>query len=291
LNKHLEKSDPFAIARIESGLSVRKSIESGISLAKMGEVYGHKETMKLIVRLIQNTERFFNVNKKLDEFQLVQIVQIITEKYGHDNIEDIVLALKNARMGFGDKIYGRIDGEVVMKWIEKYMEEKALEFERIHQEIKKESVETINQSLSKNPEAFSKFKSIVDKKHDDKRSANNNFTTTFKSFDEFMEGFIHHENIKKYSTQQLLTAKKDLFTPTVTMTTETGKNKFNGYIAAIDQEIEKRVDKIADEIAELIEKKPVKEIIRIKEQYEKQNVDGIYDPVIQVIEIEIRSRK
>ena len=102
----------------------------------MGEIFGHNETMKLIVRLIQNTASFFNVNKSLTDSQLVQIAQVIIERFGHDNIQDIVLALKDARMGFCEKVYGRIDGETIINWIVAYMEKKAEELEKMHKSQK-----------------------------------------------------------------------------------------------------------------------------------------------------------
>lgn len=137
LNEHLEKgSDPFAIARIESELSIRQSIENGIQLQKMGEVFGHEDTLKLIVRLIRNTANFFNVTNNLSAGQFVQIAQVIIERFGHDNIQDIVLALKDARMGFCEKVYGRIDGEIIINWIVAYMGKKSEELEKMHKSQK-----------------------------------------------------------------------------------------------------------------------------------------------------------
>lgn len=132
LNEHLGIKNPFAIAKIESSLSIRKSIETGIQLKKMGEIYGHENTLLLLTRLIENTVSFFNVNNNLSGNQTVQIALVIIERFGHDNIQDIVLALKDARMGFCEKVYGRIDGEIIINWIVAYMEKKAEELEKIH---------------------------------------------------------------------------------------------------------------------------------------------------------------
>lgn len=136
LNGSLAKGDAFAVAKIESSLSVRKSIETGVQLHKMGEKFGFEDTLKLLSRLIENTASFFNLNGNLTGSQLVQISQSIIERYGFDNIEDIILALKNARMGLCEKVYGRIDGEVVLGWISQYMDTKAEEMEKLHHQRK-----------------------------------------------------------------------------------------------------------------------------------------------------------
>lgn len=136
LNEHLGIKNPFAIAKIESSLSIRKSIETGIQLKKMGEIFGHENTLLLLTRLIENTVSFFNVNNNLSGNQTVQIALVIIERFGHDNIQDIVLALKDARMGFCEKVYGRIDGEIIINWIVAYMEKKADELEKMHKSQK-----------------------------------------------------------------------------------------------------------------------------------------------------------
>jgi hypothetical protein len=142
LNGHLTKGDAFAVAKIESSLSIRKSIQTGVQLQKMGEQFGFEDTLKLLSRLIENTASFFNLNGNLTGSQLVQISQVIIERYGYDNIEDIILALKNARMGLCEKVYGRIDGEVVLGWIAQYMETKAEEMEKLHH-LRKTEAHTI----------------------------------------------------------------------------------------------------------------------------------------------------
>lgn len=150
LNEHLAKgNDPFAVAKIESSLSIRQSIESGIQLVKMGEHFGFEETLKLLTRLVENTANYFNINHNLKGTQLVQVCQAIIERFGHDNIEDIVLALKDARLGLCDKIYGRIDGEVILGWIEQYMDKKAQEIEKIHHQNKMKALDFVGFDISK----------------------------------------------------------------------------------------------------------------------------------------------
>lgn len=160
LNEALAKADPFAVARIESGLSLKKSIEHGTQLRKMGEEFGYEDTLKLITRLIENTAAFYNVNGNLTPSQLVQIAQMITEQYGGENIQDIVLAFKDARMGRFGKVYGRIDGEVIMGWIALYLDSKYEEMERQHHNRKHEAVNM----AELHPKVLEKVKMAVERK-------------------------------------------------------------------------------------------------------------------------------
>lgn len=132
LTSFLTKQNVWQVAQVESALTVRGSIEHGYQLNKYVALNSGRDAYKLIMMLITNTAMFFNVNGNLNSHQLVQITQVILERFGYDNLEDIVLALKDARMGYYDKVYGRIDGEVIINWVEKYMDKKAEEMEKLH---------------------------------------------------------------------------------------------------------------------------------------------------------------
>lgn len=141
LTNFLTKQNIWQVAQIEMALTVKGSIERGLQINSYVSDNGGRDAMKLIMMLISNTAMFFNVNNNLNEHQMVQIAQAIIGRFGYDNIEDIVLALKDARMGLCDKVYGRIDGEVILGWIERYMERKAEELEKIHNNFKKTTSE------------------------------------------------------------------------------------------------------------------------------------------------------
>ena len=125
------------VAEIEGALTPAKSIEMGVQINKLAGA-NRKATYKMIMRLVENTAMFYNVNGQTTEAQLVMIAQSIIEKYGYDNIEDVIIALKNGRSGMYGKLYGRFDGEVVLDWIAQYMESKAEAREKLHHQRKTE---------------------------------------------------------------------------------------------------------------------------------------------------------
>jgi hypothetical protein len=128
------------VAKIENKLTPADSVQNGIQLKKLASA-NWEAAMKLITRLIKNTAIFYNVNGQVTDQQLVMIAQSIIDKYGYDNIEDLIIALKNGRSGVYGKLYGRFDGEVVLDWITQYMESKAEALEKLHHKKKTEMLE------------------------------------------------------------------------------------------------------------------------------------------------------
>jgi len=138
LTKYLTKQSVMQVALVEMALTPTGSIQNGLQINKHMEINGGRDSMKLIIMLVENTAMFYNVNKNITEHQHVQIAQAIIEKYGYDNIEDVIIALKNGRSGMYGKLYGRFDGEVVLDWIAQYMESKAEAREKLHHQRKTE---------------------------------------------------------------------------------------------------------------------------------------------------------
>ena len=140
LTNSLATKNFLDLAIIESSFTHKKSVESGIQINKLVQA-NKKEAYKLIMRLIENTAIFYNVNGQTTEQQLVMIAQSIIDKYGYDNIEDIIIALKNGRAGMYGKLFGRFDGEVVLDWIQQSMEAKSEVIEANHHQRKTEALD------------------------------------------------------------------------------------------------------------------------------------------------------
>ena len=158
LMAHLESNNNLEIALIERKLTVKYSIDSGNQLVKFDKVFGESNTIKMITRLIRNTTEYFNAD--FSDAQLMQTALAIIDRFGYDNIEDIVIALKNARQGLCEKVFGKVNGEIVTKWIEKYMDLKAAEIEKQHHNKKAIMVEIHDKILDKINQARAKRKKL-----------------------------------------------------------------------------------------------------------------------------------
>ena len=99
-----------------------KSITPALSVFR--KEYGEQPLQAILVIILTDLIKFFNVGKSMGQEQLVQTIQLIIEDFYYFNIEDFKLCFNNAKRGKYGKIYDRIDGNVIYGWIESYANER-----------------------------------------------------------------------------------------------------------------------------------------------------------------------
>ena len=104
--------------------TVEKAIDSKMpSLVKINKVLGTKEAVKVIATMIVNTTEFLNV-PKLTGIQIKMTAEFIYEEYYFLNISDLNLCFKNGMKGKYGELYNRIDGQIILKWLREYEDER-----------------------------------------------------------------------------------------------------------------------------------------------------------------------
>ena len=93
------------------------------SLVKINKVLGNQEVVKVIATIIINTAEFLNV-PKLTDVQIKMTAEFIYEEYDYLNIADLNLCFKNAMKGKYGKLFNRLDGQIIMMWLEEYRVER-----------------------------------------------------------------------------------------------------------------------------------------------------------------------
>jgi len=76
-----------------------------------------------LVLILNDLIDFFNVGNSMNASQIVATSEIILQIYGQMNIDDFKLCFTNAKRGMYGQVY-RIDGNVILSWIEKYLSER-----------------------------------------------------------------------------------------------------------------------------------------------------------------------
>lgn len=76
--------------------------------------------------ILTDTALFFNTGQNMNQDQIAQLTELILEDYYYMKIDDLKLCFKNAMKGRYGQVY-RIDGAVVLNWIEKYSAERFAE--------------------------------------------------------------------------------------------------------------------------------------------------------------------
>jgi len=89
----------------------------------MNKQFGSHEVIKQVAKMLIETVGFFNV-PKLSDIQVKMTVELICEEHYYLNFSDIQLCFKNAMKGKYGELYNRIDGQVIMIWLNKYVEER-----------------------------------------------------------------------------------------------------------------------------------------------------------------------
>ena len=89
------------------------------SIATCRKEIGETKTRAAIVMLLTDTVLQFNTVANMNQDQVIETTKDIIEIYYWLKIDDLRLCFKNAMRGRYGDIY-RIDGSVVLGWLEKY---------------------------------------------------------------------------------------------------------------------------------------------------------------------------
>lgn len=116
------------------------------ALAEYRKETSETHLQALLVVLVNDLVSFFSVGKTMGQAQLVQTVQLIIEDYYYLNVEDLKLCFNNAKKGVYGKVYDRVDGNIILGWLQQYAAERVAESERRDDRFKEEpSSERVSQ--------------------------------------------------------------------------------------------------------------------------------------------------
>lgn len=101
---------------------------------RKAERLGERELLKLLVLILKSFQDSLKVKDGMDAADLIETAEMILQKYSHDSLKDVMLALKEAKWS-GHNFYNALSGPKVMEVLAKYFDHKAqrLEAEHRHQ--------------------------------------------------------------------------------------------------------------------------------------------------------------
>lgn len=130
---------------IPSPVSIQEAVQKGTPMAVLRHV-AHEENLVLAIEfeILSATGRLnLNPNLTLKPGQAPQIAKIIFDTFKTETLGDLKLAFARGAAGLYGEIY-RLDGAVLVKWIQAYLEEKYAVVEQIHQKRKEQEKEDDN---------------------------------------------------------------------------------------------------------------------------------------------------
>ena len=116
--------------QLECGMLIIE-VQNGLDYSRVndGKCLFQYRDPQMVKKLIAAVVAQFNanINVTTERMSAVAIYEtaVMLSEYTHERLEDIILMLKNAKMGVYGKIYNRIDVAVIMEWWKLYLEDKA----------------------------------------------------------------------------------------------------------------------------------------------------------------------
>jgi hypothetical protein len=136
LMQSVAKNNPMQLISLSYHLTMADAIQAP-TLRKLEKEHGKDNLAGVVSFLIVQTAKFFNIGNNLSEDQALETAYLMLDQYPYETIEDFTLMFREAKKGKYGELYNRLDGQIIFKWMEKYLEEKAIYREKQHQQQKK----------------------------------------------------------------------------------------------------------------------------------------------------------
>jgi len=94
------------------------------SLAVIKKQFGDDFTQAYIEGWIVHLREFLNIGNKMNDEQTQETAMIILDEFYNVTIADINIIFKRAKMGRWGEFYGRLDGQMILKWFDSYFQER-----------------------------------------------------------------------------------------------------------------------------------------------------------------------
>lgn len=151
----------------------------GAVIKYLGPEIGEASILAMLNILIGDAALFFNVGKNMNPEQVKQTSFMIMEEYNSLKPDDLKMCFTNAKKGLYGKVYDRIDGAVVLGWLETHFNERCEYF--VNKSLRQHDKFSMENRNSQYDRAVTK-------------QANSDEDTRFKGFSE-----IYHEQLRRES--------------------------------------------------------------------------------------------
>jgi hypothetical protein len=93
-----------------------------------------------LTALITDLALFLNVGKQMNIAQIMETVELVKTEYYFLNLADLQLCFKNIKKGKYGQLYDRLDGQIIMNFIQQYSDERIFVGENIMQKTTSEMI-------------------------------------------------------------------------------------------------------------------------------------------------------
>ena len=90
-----------------------------VSINRLSKI-NEEDTIDEICLIILDLTKWFNVKNNISETQLYSLASMIMNEYKHLNLLDLGICFKFAKLGKYGKVYDRLDGGLILEWLNRY---------------------------------------------------------------------------------------------------------------------------------------------------------------------------
>ena len=116
-------TDLAAYKRYERNLTIAKTLEA-TNIITLSNQLGEKAVIQRLYTIIDEGIGHFKVSNPMTAKDILSASIDILSAFSTDTLEDVIIALKNARMGLYGEIYNRVDGPLIIGWLRKHLNDK-----------------------------------------------------------------------------------------------------------------------------------------------------------------------
>lgn len=103
------------------------------------KMHGVEYITRALSILLDQVQLFFNVSVPMSPAQISITCDLILERFGNYKIQDFQICFRKAMAGDYGKLYNRIDGAIILEWLNTYDNERTEEIVKLRE---RENVET-----------------------------------------------------------------------------------------------------------------------------------------------------
>jgi hypothetical protein len=96
------------------------------SIAIIGKTNGIESARAAIVFLVADLIEFFNTGETMSDVQIATTIDLIIEEYPYFKMDDLKLCFKNAMKQKYGRVYNRLDGAMIMGWLQQYNKDRCM---------------------------------------------------------------------------------------------------------------------------------------------------------------------
>lgn len=132
-------------SEIQTPKTIAEAVDQGIPLVMVQKVTGDIGIIQALELELIETAKLINIDSRLtlQSHQLAIIAQTILDQFKNESLQDFKLAFRKGATGFYGEVF-RLDGIVITRWIQLYLDEKYSYVEEQHAKYKKIEGDPVN---------------------------------------------------------------------------------------------------------------------------------------------------